>query len=375
MKKAVKILIAPDSFKDSISAEDAAAAIARGLAKNPMMSAPTLLTVPIADGGEGTLSALVPPERQFTVTVRGTNGQPIEAAYGHIGNTAIIEMARAAGLMLTPEAERFVPMATTYGVGELIRNALDRGFRDILLTVGGSGTNDGGCGMFAALGADFVTESGERFVPTGGTLEQIADIDLQGLDARLQACHITIATDVKNPLLGPEGATYVYAKQKGCDDSWLPKMERGMQHYATVLEKCCGRNVALTPGCGAGGGISTPLLGFCGASIRSGIEAVLEAVRFDELLQDADAVITGEGKIDRQSLYGKAISGVANAAKRAHVPTFCLVGCIGDDKAELLKMGVADILAIGDIAPNAAYSMAHAGELLEQLASQMDLRI
>ena len=203
MQKTRKILIAPDSFKGSISAEDAAAAIARGLAQNPSLKAPELHTVPIADGGEGTLSALVPPERQFTVSVHGTNGQTVDASYGYIGDTAIIEMARAAGLTLTPEAERFVPDATTFGVGELIRDALDRGFRDLLLTVGGSGTNDGGCGMFAALGADFITEDGTVFIPMGGSLEKIAHIDLQKLDVRLKACRITIATDVKTPCSAP----------------------------------------------------------------------------------------------------------------------------------------------------------------------------
>ncbi|MBE6690644.1 MAG: glycerate kinase [Ruminococcaceae bacterium] len=373
MQSKRKILIAPDSFKGSISAEDAAAAIAHGLSQNAALTDPELICVPIADGGEGTLSALVPAERQITVAVHGTNGQPVDAAYGYIEKTAIIEMARAAGLTLVAEKDRFVPYATTVGVGELIRDALDRGFRDILLTVGGSGTNDGGCGMLAALGADFVTDDGVSFTPAGATLKQIAYIDTEKLDPRLKECRFTIATDVKNPLLGPEGATYVYAKQKGCHDSWLPEMEKGMSHYATVLEKTCGLNVAATPGCGAGGGISAPLLAFCNATIRSGIDAVLEAVRFDALLQGADAVITGEGKIDRQSLYGKAISGVANAAKKANVPVFCLVGCIGDDKNELLKMGLADILAIGDIAPDAAYSMTHADELLEKLATTMSL--
>ncbi|MBE6702984.1 MAG: glycerate kinase [Ruminococcaceae bacterium] len=371
MRQKPKILIAPDSFKGSISAEDAANAIARGLAKNPALSAPELWTVPIADGGEGTLSALVPHARQIIVSVTGTGGNQIEAAYGYIEKTAIIEMARAAGLTLVPEGRRSVLSATTLGVGELIKDALDRGFRDFLLTVGGSGTNDGGCGMFAALGADFITNGGVSFLPTGASLHKVAHISTDRLDPRLKNCRFTIATDVKNPLLGPEGATYVYAKQKGCHDNELPEMEAGMRQYAAVLQRACGKDVAIIPGCGAGGGISAPLLGFCGAAIRSGIDAVLEAVRFDRLLEGADAVITGEGKIDRQSLYGKAISGVANAAKSAGVPVYCLVGCIGDDKKALMEMGLTDILALQEIAPDAAYSMAHASELLEQLAAAM----
>lgn len=367
-----KIVIAPDSFKGSISAGEAADAIRRGLQKNPAVAPDaTLLTTPIADGGEGTLEALVSPQSTYTATVTGTGGDKTNAAYGYIGKTAIIEMARAAGLTLVPEEKRNAATATTYGVGELIAAALDRGFRDILLTAGGSGTNDGGCGMLAALGASFTDESGRNFVPTGGTLDRICAIDLSGLDPRLAACTVTVATDVKNPLLGPEGATYVYARQKGADEAALAKMEAGMKHYAALIQQLCGRDVAIIPGCGAGGGIATPLLAFCGATIRSGIDAVLDAVSFTSLLHGADAVITGEGKIDRQSLYGKAISGVAKAAAAQGIPVYVLVGCIGDDRQALMDMGLADIYAIGDIAPSSAYSMTHAGELLEQVAVQM----
>ena len=370
MSKKMKILIAPDSFKGSISAEDAANAIACGIAR--CCDAQTV-TVPIADGGEGTLSALVPPERITEVTVTGTGGDNVTAAYGYVGDTAVIEMARAAGLTLVEEARRNVLTATTFGVGQLILHALDRGFRSFLLTAGGSGTNDGGCGLLSALGARFTDAKSQTFIPTAGTLHRICRIDLTHLDGRLRECCFTVATDVKNPLLGPTGATYVYAKQKGCDEADLPVMEAGMTHYATLLKDMCGKDVAAIPGCGAGGGISAPLLAFLGASIRSGIDAVLEAVQFDRLLEGADAVITGEGKIDRQSLYGKAISGVCNAAAKAGVPVYALVGCIGDDKQVLLDMGLADILATGDIAPSVEYSMTHASELLEQLVCELKI--
>ncbi|MBQ8358057.1 MAG: glycerate kinase [Clostridia bacterium] len=372
MKKQLKIMIAPDSFKGSISAADAARAIERGLHRKYAVDCDlTTLLVPIADGGEGTLDALVPPERTVTASVTGTGGDKVTAAYGYIGHTAVIEMARAAGLTLVSEGKRDALTSTTYGVGELILDALDRGYRDFLLTAGGSGTNDGGCGLFAALGATFRDAAGKSFVPTGGTLGAIAQIDTDGVDPRLSACRFTIATDVRNPLLGPEGATYVYARQKGADDEALALMESGMRHYASLLRTLCGRDVATVPGCGAGGGISAPLLGFCGATIRSGIDAVLDAVHFDDLLQGADAVITGEGRIDRQSLYGKAISGVAKAAARAAIPVYALVGCIGDDKQTLLEMGLAGITAIGDLAPSPEYSMTHADELLEAAAAEM----
>ncbi len=362
-----KILIAPDSFKGSISAQDAANAICRGLRAGFGTEA-ELIALPIADGGEGTLDALVTPENKISLTVTGTNGQPVVASYGHNGNTAVIEMASAAGLTLTEEHERSAMRATTYGVGEIIRHALDMGYRNILLTVGGSGTNDGGCGMFAALGACFFDQSGNSFVPTGKDLEKIAEIDLSSLDARLTECHFTIATDVTNPLLGECGATYVYARQKGADDAELKWMEQGMAHYASLLFSKCGKDVARIAGCGAGGGLATPLLAFLDAEICSGIEAVLKTLHFDEKLAGAHAVITGEGKIDRQSLYGKAISGVASRAKGKGIPVYCFVGCVGDDRSKLKEMGITEIYALTDIAPSSDYAIAHPAELLEQTA-------
>ena len=372
MQKHKTVLISPDSFKGSISAENAAAAIAKGL-KNTHGEAIETLCVPIADGGEGTLDALVPAADRFSLTVTGTNGKAVCAEYGHIGDVAVIEMARAAGLTLTPEGERSALTATTYGAGELIMDALDRGYRHFLLTVGGSGTNDGGCGMAAAIGIRFYDADSNSFVPTGGTLKNIARIDTAKADPRLKDCRFTIATDVKNPLLGADGATYVYARQKGADDDALAKMETGMTHYAALLAKDCGKAVSDMPGCGAGGGFSAPLLAFYNATIRSGIDAVLDAVHFEALIDRADAVITGEGKIDRQSLFGKAISGVCRAAAAKKVPVYALVGCIGDDKQTLLDMGLADIIAIGDYAPDAAYSMTHADQLLEMVASKLPL--
>ncbi|MBQ8341982.1 MAG: glycerate kinase [Clostridia bacterium] len=374
MNKNTKILIAPDSFKGSISAADAAAAIARGIARGMGQNAPTeTLCVPIADGGEGTLDALVPESNRFTLTVTGTDGPPVTAEYGHIGDTAVIEMARAAGLTLVPEARRSALTSTTFGVGELMLDALGRGYRKFLLTVGGSGTNDGGCGMFAALGARFYDQNGNTFVPTGGTLMNIAKIDTVLVDNRLFDCQFTIATDVKNPLLGENGATYVYARQKGANDMELAQMERGMSLYAALWESTCGKAVSSIPGCGAGGGFSTPLLGMLNAEIRSGIDAVLDAVDFEAKLEDVTAVITGEGKIDRQSLFGKAISGVCRAAAKRNIPVYAFVGCIGDDKQTLLDMGLKDIVAIGDLAPDAAYSMTHAYELLERAATDLAL--
>lgn len=367
MNESFKIVIAPDSFKGSISAHDAAKAIEKGLRDGSKSKALVSVVAPIADGGEGTLDALTTEAQRISVKVASTNGKRINAQYGAVGDTAVIEMARAAGLTLTPESERNASLATTFGVGEMILDALDNGYKNILLTVGGSGTNDGGCGMFAALGARFSDESGNSFVPTGATLEKISDIDVTSLDKRLSACQFIIATDVKNTLCGNTGATYVYARQKGADDASLEQMERGMCHYASLLKEKCGRDIANTEGCGAGGGLASPLLTFLDAKIRSGIEAVLDTVGFDKRITDADAIITGEGKIDAQSLFGKAISGVANTAKTHGVPVYCFVGCIGGDKNELLSLGISDIYALSDIAPSTEYSMSHADELLYTL--------
>ncbi len=371
MKKHRKIIIAPDSFKGSISARGAADAIEAGLAAGATDRLNLeIVKLPIADGGEGTLDTLVNERDRITLTVTGTAGDPVKASYGYLGNTAVIEMATAAGLTLVKEADRDASSATTYGVGELILDALKRGFHRIMLTVGGSGTNDGGCGMFAALGARFLNRKGTAFVPTGKTLSEIDKIDLSQLSPLLKTAEFLIATDVKNPLCGENGATRVYARQKGATDEMLDLMESGMLHYAHVLRKTCGRDVAKIEGCGAGGGLAAPLLSICNAEIRSGIEAVLEANDFNRTIQGASLVITGEGKIDAQSLCGKAISGVANAAKAQNIPVVCFVGCIGDDIEKLKALGVSDIRAIADLAPSAEYSMQHADILLKRLAEE-----
>ncbi len=362
-----KVVICPDSFKGSISATDAAKSIAKGLLASVDCE---VLCLPIADGGEGTLDALVHNEK-IAVCVTGPYGKKVTAEYGILNSTAVIEMATAAGLTLEEKSKRCVKKATTFGVGELIKDALSKGCKKILLTVGGSGTNDGGCGMFSALGAHFFDKNGKEFLPVGESLCDIEKIDVSGVDSRLLECEITIATDVKNTLTGSDGATYVYAKQKGATQDELDFMERGMLHYAYVI----GKDVASIEGSGAGGGLAVPLLAYCNAKICSGIDAVLDAIDFENKIGDADIIITGEGKIDRQSLFGKAISGVTKAANKKNIPVFCFVGCVGDDKEQLKSLGICDIYALADIAPDAEYSMAHAGQLLYDIAKDNALKI
>ena len=367
VKKKIKIVIAPDSFKGSISAPDAAEAIAEGLVS---VLGDRLLTVkkPIADGGEGTLDALVPADGRISLDVTGPDGDPVRAEYGIAGGIAVIEMARASGLTLS--SVRRAAQATTYGTGELIADALDRGIRHIMLTAGGSATNDGGCGMFAALGAVFRDSAGDAFIPTGGTLSRIASIDLSGLRAGFGETDFTIAADIKNPLLGPEGATYVYGRQKGATDKELDMMELGMSSYAAIVEKICGRHVSEVPGSGAAGGIGIPLIAFAGAVVSRGIDTVLKTARFDEALKGADAVITGEGKLDLQSLFGKAVSGVASAAAKARVPVDVICGCLGAETEELKALGLREILALSEFAPDARSSMEDAGRWLKEAAAE-----
>ena len=361
-----KFVIAPDSFKECLSAKEVSEALARGI-RNVCPDAGIVL-LPIADGGEGTLETVSNERERVTLTVTGPNGTPVRAAYAVHRGTAIVEMARAAGLMLTPPDRRHAATATTYGVGELIRHAIGQGARNILLTAGGSATNDGGCGMLAALGAKFYRADGSEFLPTGGTLSELAEIDVENLIFAHTSCKFTVATDVKNPLLGEAGATRMFAPQKGAEPDEIEKMEKGMEHYATVLARVCGRSVDGIAGAGAGGGIAVPLLAFADAGIVSGIDAVLSAVGFAEAIRDADAILTGEGKIDRQSLLGKAISGVVRAA--GEVPVYAFVGRLGDAKERLLPLGLRDIYEVRQLATSDRDSMENAAQYLCALAER-----
>lgn len=367
----MKIIICPDSFKGSVSAREAAESIKAGILRAEPAAEVVLL--PVADGGEGTLDAMVPEENRIVCKVRHPLRKPpydsreIDAVYGVVGDCAVIEMARAAGLTLIPEGERNPLLATTYGVGELILDALDRGRRKILLTVGGSGTNDGGTGMLEALGAVFYDKNGKALPGCGQSLSEMASIDLSGLDKRLAECQLTIATDVTNPLTGPAGATMVYGRQKGADAEMLAILESGMVNYAGLLRRTRAE-VDKIPGCGAGGGIAAPLLAFADAKIVSGIEAVLDSLRFDAQLEGARYVITGEGKTDGQSLYGKVVSGVAAAASRRGVPVFVFCGAIGEGTEGLYAMGVKGIFTIAEGPCTLAAAMENAPELLSRLA-------
>ncbi len=363
-----KIIICPDSFKGSLSARKAAESIAKGIER--FDGEAEIVLLPIADGGEGTLDAMVSAGSRIKKTVRDPLGRYIEAEYGYAGDTAIIEMASAAGLCLLGEDERSAADTSTYGVGELILDALDRGYRKLMITVGGSATNDGGSGMLEALGGIFYDKNGNQMTELcGRKLGQISKIDISNIDNRLFETEITFACDVTNPMIGERGATRIYGPQKGADAETLDMLESGMSNYADRLAEI-GTDVRSTPGSGAGGALPSPLLCICNAKIRSGIDSVLSALDFDEKLCGVDLVITGEGKIDRQSAFGKAISGVVHRAAERGIPVLALVGTCGEGAEELKSIGLTHIAAISDIAQTPEQSFTHAGELLEELASR-----
>ena len=315
-----KIVVATDSFKGTLSSKMAGEIISRAIRDEiPRCS---VRRVGIADGGEGTVDAL--GAKKVNVVVTGPNFRPVPSFYGVLGDRAVIELAAAAGLTLADPADPLV--TTTYGVGELIVRSLNSGFRKITVAVGGSATNDLGCGMAAACGAVFYDIDGKPFIPVGATLGDIASFDLSGLDKRLSLSEITVMCDVTNPLFGESGAAYVFAPQKGADADGVLALDRGLRHAAGLIEKTLGIPVSDIPGSGAAGGCGAGLLAFFGAGLNSGIDAVLDAVRFDELVEDADLVITGEGRFDSQSSGGKTVSGVTERASRARIPVAVICG-------------------------------------------------
>lgn len=367
------ILICPDSFKGSISAPDAAAALCRGITAARPDAAP--IPMPIADGGEGTLDALCPSDARVEVAVHDALGRPVTAQLGLLGqDTAVIEMAQAAGLTQLAENERNPLVASTFGVGEMITAALDRGCRHLLITVGGSATNDGGSGMMAALGLRLLDAEGQPVPPCGGNLGKIAAIDVAGLDPRLSECTVTVATDVTNPLCGDRGATAVYGPQKGADAEGLARLEAGMMNFGRLVNEAAGRPVMTVPGCGAGGGLPLGLIAFTPARICSGIDAVLDTLDFDAKLEDCAFVISGEGRTDGQSACGKAVAGIARRAQAKGVPVYVLSGSLKCDDTALDALeaaGVRGVMSVLDAPCTLAEAMENAEGALVRAADRL----
>ena len=342
-----KIVIAPDSFKGSVAAREVADSAERAVRE--VFPACEVVKIPLGDGGEGTMDALLAAlgGERVSCRVRDPLSRPLWADYAILedGRTAIVEMARASGLPLLAPAERDPSQATTYGTGELIRDALERGCRRFLLAIGGSATNDGGTGLLRALGYRFLDGRGEELEPCGAALARIAVVDRSGVSPALREASFTVACDVDNPLYGERGAAEVFARQKGADDAMVRMLDAGLRNYARVIERATGTRVDELPGAGAAGGLGAGLVAFLGAELKPGIQMVLEATRFDERIQGADLIITGEGKLDRQTCMGKAPWGVSRAATRQGIPVIALGGSV-EDTPLLNQRGFLAVLSI-----------------------------
>lgn len=346
----MKIVIAPDSFKGSLTALEAARAMEAGV----LRACPDAqcVTVPMADGGEGTVRSMVDATGGRLASARVTDplGRSACAEYGILGDghTAVIEMAAASGLQYVDDATCSPLTATTYGTGELIRDALDRGVTDLIVGLGGSATNDGGAGMAQALGVRFLDDHGESLPFGGGALARLAKVDVSGMDARLAGVRIRLASDVTNPLTGPRGASLVFGAQKGASPAVAAQLDAALAHYAAVIRRQLGHDVETLPGAGAAGGLGAGFLAFTDAVMQSGVDVVVEATGLAALARGADLCLTGEGRIDGQTRFGKTPVGVARAVKSAspNCVVVALAGGVGDGVDQLYALGIDAIFGI-----------------------------
>ena len=344
-------VLAPDSFKESMAAEQACLAMQRGIEK--VMPDAKIIHVPMADGGEGTVDALVSARngRKVYIEVSGPfTQQKVQAYFGLIENdqTAVIEMALANGIHLIEKSQRNPLLTSTLGTGEMIKAALDLGVSKIIIGLGGSVTNDAGAGMAQALGAKFLDEHGQSVALGGGQLHQIQSIVLSELDARLKQAEIIIASDVNNPLCGENGASYVFAPQKGASPEMVKTLDQNLKHFADLVEATLNIEKQNISGAGAAGGLGFGLMAFAGAGIRSGVEIVIEETELAEKIAQADYVFTGEGGIDFQTKFGKTPFGVAQVAKRLNKPVIAFAGYVGESFEELYDEGFTAIFGIVD---------------------------
>jgi len=344
----LKIVIAPDSFKGSLKSPEVARAIAAGV--RAALPDAVIVELPVGDGGEGTLDALVTATSGTfeTHVVTGPLGEPVTARLGLLGDgeTVFVEMAEASGLSLVPAAERDPYRATTYGTGELIRAALATGRKRLLIGIGGSATNDGGAGALQALGVRLLDQDGRELPPGGTPLRQLAAIDLGSFQIP-DGLEIIAACDVTNPLTGPEGASAIYGPQKGASPEGIANLDAALTHYADISAAKLGKQWKDTPGAGAAGGLGFALLAFLGARLERGVQLVLDAVQFESHLEDADLVLTGEGRIDRQTTaYGKTLTGIGERARRAGVPVLALAGSVSDDLGDYRQAGICGVASV-----------------------------
>lgn len=362
----MKIVIACDSYKGSASTLEVAGSIEKGIRR--IYKDADIIKLPIADGGEGTVDALVlgGKGKYEDLEVLGPLGKKVKAKYGVLdGNIGIIEMASASGITLLEEKDLNPLITTTYGTGQLIKSVIEKGIKKIYVGVGGSGTNDGGVGMAQALGISFKDKKGQEIGYGGGELNKIETIDFTNVNPALKDVEIMVISDVQNPLCGPNGASRVYGPQKGGTEEMIEILDSNLRHLGEKISEYLDLDIINIPGTGAAGGLGGGLIAFCKASIWSGIDKVLDIIEIDKYLLDADLVITGEGRIDDQSIYGKAPVGVAKRAKGYNLPVIAIVASVGDGAWEVYSHGIDLILDIIDKPMTLEYAMENVGDLLE----------
>lgn len=369
----MKIVIVPDSFKESMTAMEVCLAIEKGFRK--VIPSAEYVKVPIGDGGEGTVQSLVDGTKGqlVSLSVTGPLGKRVEGFYGVSGDgqTAFIEMAAASGLHLVPKEERNPLVTTTKGTGELILDALDRGVKHIILGLGGSATNDGGTGMAAVLGARFFNRLGEEIQPLADSLHELSRIDITNLDERLRDIKVEAACDVTNPLVGEKGASAVFGPQKGATKEMVHILDRNLQNYGEVVEKCLNISVLDMPGAGAAGGLGAGVAAFLNGELKKGIDIVLDYIHFEQYLEGADLVITGEGQIDSQTIYGKGPVGVAKRAKKYDVPVIAIAGSIGSDYEVVFDHGIDAVFSIVNSITSLEQALQRGKENMEKTAENV----
>lgn len=343
-----KVVLAPDSFKESMTAKEACAAMEEGIRK--VFKDVKCIHIPMADGGEGTMTSLVDATggNIYSLEVTAPLGNKIEGAFGILGDgiTAVIEMAEASGLHLVKKEERNPLVTTTYGTGELIKGALDKGVKKIIIGLGGSATNDGGVGMLQALGASFKNKSGAEIEFGGGALGEIDHIDLSSFDERIFGVEIEVACDVRNPLIGEQGASNIFGPQKGATKEMVKTLDDNLKHYSMKVRDILGKEIDKIEGAGAAGGLGAALVGFCNGKLTKGIDLVIKYSGLEEKMAGADLVFTGEGSIDFQTKFGKTPIGVSNVAKRNNIPVIAFAGKVGENIDDLYDFGISAIIGI-----------------------------
>ena len=344
----MRFVLAPDSFKESLTAKEVADAMEIGIKK--VFPDAECIKVPMADGGEGTVQSLVDGTegKIYEVKVTGPLGETVNARYGILGDneTAVIEMAEASGIHYVEKEKRNPLITTTFGTGEVIKYALDKNVKKIIIGIGGSATNDGGAGMIQALGGRLLDEEGNDLPFGGGSLDKLYKIDVSNFDKRINEIDIEVACDVSNPLTGAEGASAIFGPQKGATEELIKILDNNLGHYAQIIKEQLGKDMANEKGAGAAGGLGFALLAFCNGHLKPGIDIVIKYSNLDEKVQGASYIITGEGSIDRQTKFGKTPYGVAQVAKKYDIPVIAVAGNVGSGVEELYELGFNSILSI-----------------------------